>query len=139
MILLAVSSAWAAAADHIRVIDPYVRPLAPGQHVTAGYFELRSDDTVGHALVAVRTPIASSVELHTIVSEGGVLQMRPIAKVEIPANGTATLAPTGNHLMIFGVDSLATGQQVSLTLAFEDGSSVTVTAPVQMLAPALLR
>jgi copper(I)-binding protein len=139
MTLLLVLNAWAGAADHIRVVDPYVRPLAPGQHVTAGYFLLESTDTVAHALIGVSSPIASAVELHTIVDEGGVKEMRPIPKVEIPAGGRATLAPTGNHLMIFGVESLAAGQTTALTLRFEDGTTITVQAPVQMLAPALVR
>jgi copper(I)-binding protein len=64
--------------------------------------------------------------------------MRPKAGgVTIPAGGTHDLVPGGDHLMLMDLTTpLRPGADVSLTLAFADGSTLPVIAQVREFAGA---
>jgi len=73
-----------------------------------------------------------------MVMEGDVMRMRRVDAIDIPAGGAASLAPGGDHLMIFGVkaEDLADGE-MALTLTFADGATLPITLPVLDTAPDL--
>lgn len=48
-------------------------------------------------LVAAESPVAGKVELHTMSMDGGVMKMRPLEKIELPARKTVNLRPGGYH------------------------------------------
>ena len=78
---------------------------------------------------------AARVEIHTMLREDGMMRMRPVDRVEIPAGGSAALAPGGNHLMLFDVDATRAGTLVEVELLFEDGTRLPVTLPVRRTPP----
>ncbi|MEG8019573.1 copper chaperone PCu(A)C [Sphingomonas sp. LR55] len=55
--------------------------------------------------------------------DGGVMRMRQLVDgLAVPAGGTATLAPSGNHIMLIGLKSpLKAGERVPATLRFARG------------------
>lgn len=60
-----------------------------------------------------------------------MMEMEKIEGVVVPPRGAAVLEPGGNHIMLFGVSNpLAEGEEVTLTLRFDDQSTRTVTAEV---------
>jgi hypothetical protein len=134
--LAAAPGAWAAgAADRIEVHEPSVRAVPSGQDQTGAYMKLRNADQKDHALVKAASPAARSVELHTVVDEGGMKMMRPVAKMDVKAGAETELRPGGLHIMLIGLTRpLAEGASVPLTLTFEDGSSKQVSAPVRAIA-----
>ncbi len=78
-------------------------------------------------LVGAETPAAKRVELHKHVHEGGVMMMRRLEAIDIPAGGEAALEPGGDHLMLFRLEAgLKTGSTFPLTLLFEKTGAVTV-------------
>ncbi|MCK5665218.1 MAG: copper chaperone PCu(A)C, partial [Thiotrichaceae bacterium] len=78
--------------------------------------------------------ISKVVELHTHTHENGMMMMRQVEKMDIPANGETTLQPGGLHIMLIGLhNELQLDQKVSLTLEFEDGSSKEIEAPVRKI------
>lgn len=86
-------------------------------------------------LVGAESPAAERIELHTHVHEGGVMMMRRVEALNVPAGGEAALEPGGNHLMLFGLkDGLKTGGSFPLTLIFEKAGPVTVEVRVAPLA-----
>lgn len=119
------------AADHISVADPYVRMAPPGQNVTAAYLVLKNADARDHRLVKADSPAAKVVELHTHISEGGVMKMRPVKDIEIKAKGETALKPGGLHIMLIDVKPMHEGESVPLNLQFEDGSSKKIDATVR--------
>lgn len=122
----------AKASDTVTVVDPHVRALPPGSKVTAAYFVLENSGTAPHALVRAASPVAESVELHAVFTEGGLTSMRPVERFDIPAGGRATLEPSGNHVMLIGVTQpVDAGRTVPLTLTFADGSETSLDAPVR--------
>jgi len=95
-------------------------------------FENKSD--TNHAVINASSPVSKVVELHTHTNEDGMMKMRRIEKIDIPAQGSTTLKPGGLHIMLIGLhDDLKMDQKVSLTLEFEDGSKTTIEAPVRKI------
>lgn len=118
--------------DVINVNDPYVRAVPPGQPNSAAFMMLQNTDSVGHAVVNAYSPVSKVVELHTHIHEGGMMKMRRIEKIDVPANGMTELKPGGLHVMLIGLkQELKPGQMVPVTLEFEDGSKKSFEAPVR--------
>ena len=86
-------------------------------------------------LVGAESPAAERVEIHTHVHEGGVMMMRRVDAIDVPAGGEAALEPGGDHLMLFGLKGkLSPGDTFPLTLLFEKAGPVTVEVRVAPLA-----
>ncbi|HEY1015512.1 MAG TPA: copper chaperone PCu(A)C, partial [Herpetosiphonaceae bacterium] len=86
-------------------------------------------------LVKAESPVAGTVELHTVEDQNGVMAMRPVAAIEIPAQGSAELKPGGFHVMLIDVQrELRAGDTFTVTLTFEQAGAVTV--PVTVRDPA---
>jgi periplasmic copper chaperone A len=136
-VLLALASLAALAGDGaIGVSDPYARAVPPGQPNSGVFMTLTNDSTKPHALVSATSPAAKTVELHTHVQENGMMRMRRIERIEIPAGGRTVLAPGGLHVMLIGLtQDLKPGANVDLSLTFDDGSEIRVEAPVRQIRP----
>lgn len=128
---------WAQAAEPVTVDHAWVRATMPGQKVGAAYMDLQSAGDA--ALTSASSPVAESVEIHTMSMQQGVMQMRMLDKLPLPAGKTVQLAPGGVHLMLFGLKQpLQQGTQVALVLHFQyaDGKTgrLQVSAPVKAVA-----
>ncbi len=122
------------AADAVSVTDPYVRAVPPGQPNSAAFMQLTNQSDADHTLVAAESTVAQAVELHTHVMEEGMMKMRRIEKIDLPAGQEVALQPGGLHIMLIGLNQeLQPDAQVALTLVFEDGSKSEIQAPVRML------
>ncbi|MCA9518285.1 MAG: copper chaperone PCu(A)C [Myxococcales bacterium] len=122
----------AAPAAKIEVVDPYVRLMPPGAPNTAAFMELRNPTDAEIRLVAAENGYSKRTELHTHTMEGGVMKMRQVPFIAVPARGSVKLAPGGLHIMMLEVPRpLAEGEVVALTLRFDDGSSAVVKAPAR--------
>lgn len=127
--------AGAARGESVTVKDAWVRAPAPGQKVAGAYMELVSRTNM--VLTAVASPAAASVELHRTSMEGGVMRMRPVARIELPAGKAVKLAPGGLHIMLVDLrQPLKPGDRVQLTLTVEragvaNRSTVTIEAEVR--------
>ncbi|MBA5764857.1 copper chaperone PCu(A)C, partial [Vibrio sp. 404] len=83
------------------------------------------------SLVAASTPAARVAELHNHVDVDGVMQMRRVEAVPVPANASVSLAPGGYHLMLIDLAApLHEGDEVTLSLTFDDGQTLELEAPV---------
>jgi copper(I)-binding protein len=121
-------------AEGIMVNDPYVRAVPPGQPNSASFMVLHNMGKQGSALTAASSPAAEVVELHTHTMEEGMMRMRKVEKIDLPAGEVVKLQPGGLHVMLIGLkQKLVPDEKVLLTLMFEDGSSLQVDAPVRKL------
>lgn len=69
---------------------------------------------------AVASPAAASVELHSTSLEEGVMRMRLVARIELPAGKTVKLARGGLHVMLVDIKQpLKPGDRVPLTLTVQ--------------------
>lgn len=84
------------------------------------------------ALIAFRSESCKTPELHTHIHDNGMMRMRQVERIDIPAAGTTVLEPGGFHLMFIDlVAPLAEGEMVKATLVFEKAGEVEVTLPVK--------
>src|SRR5687767_1644133 len=97
MLVLAPPAAAGEAERSVKVANAWVRAPAPGQKTAGAYVELTSDRDA--ALVGAGSPAAARVEMHSSSVEGGVMRMRALPRIELPAGRTVKLAPGAIHLM----------------------------------------
>ena len=108
----------ASTGSSVRIADAWVRAPAPGQKTAGAYVELTSDRDA--AIVAAGSPAAARVEMHSTTTEGGVMRMRALPRIELPAGKTVKLAPGAIHLMLIDVKQpLKPGDKVQLTLSVQ--------------------
>ena len=140
--VVAASLVAAAAALHAATVDlviahPRAREAPPGARTAAVYLAIDNRGAAADRLVAARSPRAAAVELHTMSTDAGVMRMRQVADVRIPARGRVDLAPGGLHLMMVDPSpALRAGERVPLTLTFERAGAVAVEVEVEPLRPA---
>ena len=83
-------------------------------------------------LLSASSPAAKKAELHTMEMAGMVMKMRPIAGLDIPAGQPVALKPSGEHIMLIGLQQpLREGQSFTLTLNFEKAGARTVSVAVE--------
>lgn len=118
------AAALAHAADPVAVSNAWARATAPGQEVGAAYMELKSAADL--TLSGVESTAADSVEIHRMSMNNGVMEMRMLQTLELPAGELVKLEPGGFHLMLFDLKKpLKTGENVAFTLHFKDSNSKT--------------
>lgn len=131
--LLPISLFWIAsavmAADAVQVTDAWARATVPGQKVAGAYMQIVS--AVDAKLVGVGSPVAGSAEVHWMKMEGGIMRMRAIDALDLPAGEVVELAPGGYHIMLFGLKQpLTAGERLALTLEFETSAGGKLQVPV---------
>ena len=106
------------AAD-VKVDAPWVRGTVAGQKATGAFMSITAGDG-GAALVSASSPVAGVVELHTMSMEDGVMRMRPVPKIDLPAGKAVELKPGGYHVMLMDLKQpLKSGEMVPITLKVE--------------------
>jgi copper(I)-binding protein len=133
-LVLAVAPTVALA--QVAVADPWVRGTVAGQRATGAFMKLTP--AADQKLVAAASPVAKIVEIHEMAMDGGVMKMRAIPKLDLPAGKATELKPGGYHVMLMALDrTLAEGEIVPITLTFEDAAgkrqTVEIKAPVKPL------
>jgi len=102
----------------VSVKDAWVRGTVAGQMATGAFMELKSSDTA--ALLSVSSPVAGTVEVHEMSMDKGVMKMRAVPKLDLPAGKAVTLKPGSYHIMLMDLKQpLKKGDSVSLTLKVE--------------------
>lgn len=116
---VAVEKAWARA--------------TPGKAKNGGaYLMIANTGAAGDRLVAAAADVAERVEIHTHLNDNGVMRMRKVEGVDVPAGGTVMLKPGGYHIMFLGLNKpLVKGGSFPLTLTFEKAGKQTVQVQIQ--------
>jgi periplasmic copper chaperone A len=109
------------AAAAVTATDAWVRGTVPAQRTTGAFVTLHSTEDA--KLVGVASPIAKSVQIHESEMANGVMRMKAVDFVALPAGKRVELQPGGYHVMLLGlVRPLGAGDSVALTLTLEDKS-----------------
>jgi copper(I)-binding protein len=79
----------------------------------------------------VQTSVGGTVQLRAPVARhAGVLTMRTVREIPIPANSMTLLNPDSFHLLITGAGTMRDGKDITLRLTFANAGTVTVLAMV---------
>jgi len=119
----------------ITVTDVWMRQPAEGQTRTATYGTITNNGDTDVTLVAASVPFDATVEIHeTIMGDDGAMQMQEVPEgFVVPAGGSFTLEPGGPHIMLIDIDPVDIAGTIDVTMVFDDGTEVTVGAPVRPL------
>lgn len=127
--------AFTAAAADLAIEQPWAR-ATPGRAPTgAAYLTLVNRGKDDDKLLAAASPVAGKVELHgsqAAAGHGGhVMEMRPVAEVEVKAGQSVVFKPDGLHVMLVGLKApLKEGERFPLTLRFAKAGEVKIEVPV---------
>ena len=126
LVTFAVAAQTGTPASSLEISGAWLRAAKPKQ-VTGGYVLLENRSESAVALTAVRSPIAKTIELHSMNERDGVMRMVRVEKITVPPRGKVALEPGGYHLMLFELTRvLAPGDRVTLTLVFDNGREMDV-------------
>lgn len=146
------------AAAEVEVDDAWIRPVTDltASDRSAAYVVI-TGGSEDDALVAASVPadVAGTVEIHeTVAAEepsdssmatttsmgqgmddggtSGMMEMREVEEIAVPADATVELEPGGFHVMLLDVQrELTPGETIELTLTFEVAGEMTVQAEVR--------
>lgn len=125
-----------AAHQAIAITNSWARETAPAQVNGGGFLTITNKSDAADRLISAASPVAPTVQLHTMSMDGGVMRMRELPDgIPVPAQSVIELKPGSLHIMFIGVKApLKPGQTVSLTLRFEKAGMVKVAMPVRAIA-----
>jgi copper(I)-binding protein len=120
-----------AAESGIKIEGAFARASAGPVRNGAAYLTITNTGGAADRLIGAEADVSTRVELHTHRKEGEVMRMRKVEAIDVPAGGTATLQPGGNHVMFMGLkEPLKEGESFPLTLMFETAGSIEVMVTV---------
>jgi copper(I)-binding protein len=119
--------------NDISVSDAWVQAMPPSQTTSAAYMTIANNSPKEVVLVSATSDIAGTTEIHQMSDMNGMMNMAMVANVHIPAQGKVTLKPGGYHIMLIDLKNpVNKGDIVPITLHFQDGGMVEVTAQAKL-------
>lgn len=119
----------AAAAASIELGTAYVEiPGSGAGDITQAFLVIRNNGPADR-LVSARTSVGGRVTFRS-PSRDGDTTMRTVPDIGIPADALLRLSPDGSHLVITGPGPMKGGTQITLTLVFAQGGTMSVPAMV---------
>jgi periplasmic copper chaperone A len=122
----------------IEIEHPWARATPKGATVGAGYMTISNKGAEADRLVGGSVAFARRFEIHSMITEQGVMKMREVKDgLEIKAGETVQLKPGGYHVMFVDLkEPLAQGDHVKVTLTFAKAGTIDVEYPVEAMGAA---
>lgn len=133
LMLAAAGAALAgdAKVGNLQIVGAWARASAGPAQNGAAFMTITNAGGEPDKLLAAAAAIAATTELHTHLQDGGVMRMRQVPAIELPAGQTVAMQPGGYHVMFMGLNSpLKQGTSFPLTLTFEKAGEVAVEVAV---------
>jgi periplasmic copper chaperone A len=116
--------------------DAWTRPTLKGTRTGAVYVMLANRSAAVDHLVGVSTPAAERAEVHEDVTANGVMSMKPVPDLALPAGTSIAIEPGRYHIMLVGLKApLSAGETFPLTLSFATAARLEVTVAVTRTPP----
>lgn len=115
-------------AGDLRIEHPYATPTLPGQTTGAVYFRaIENTGAQPDELLAARTTVAATAELHHMEMAGDVMRMRALPTIVLPPqtelrlrHGSGAQPGGSDHIMLRGLKApLKDGDRFALVLTFK--------------------
>ena len=110
----------------LRISQAHARATVPGQSSAAVYLTIQNTGTSADELLVVKSPAATTANLHSMAMNGNVMQMREVDRITVAPGAAATMAAGhGYHVMLSGLrHPLVAGQKIALFLTFKHSGVV---------------
>ncbi|HQC86197.1 MAG TPA: copper chaperone PCu(A)C [Rhodoferax sp.] len=126
--------AHGSAKGDLLIDHPYAVPSLKGVANGSAYVRgIKNKGATADRLLGASTAVAERVEVHRMVTEGGVMRMREVGGIDLPPGETTSLRHGGQyHLMLMKLKRpLNEGDRFDLTLEFQRAGNQTVNVWVQ--------
>lgn len=121
----------ATSAENMTVEQCWVR-LLPNHLPSAGYFVIHNHGKEAVEVLAAATPSYDNVMLHETIEEDGMMKMKMVESLSVPAQGRLDFKPGGLHAMFEQPTAvLQVGDVMPLELLFEGNKKLSVTCTVK--------
>ncbi len=119
----------------LEIGHPWTRATPPSARVAGGFLKITNRGSSPDRLLSATFEGASSVEVHEMAHENGVMKMRELPKgLEIKPGETVELKPGGFHLMFMGLKGqLVEKQRPKGILVFEKAGRIEVEFAVESM------
>ncbi|WP_017599437.1 copper chaperone PCu(A)C [Nocardiopsis lucentensis] len=126
-------AADATAADGFEITDPWIKAVTQDEGMTGVFGEITNSSQSELTVVAAEADGADMVQLHEGTLEGADASMSEMeGGFVVPAGGSYPLEPGGDHIMLMELTrDLAAGDELTVTVEFEDGSTTTFDAAIR--------
>jgi copper(I)-binding protein len=115
-----LSVSFAGYASDIETSGGWIRATAPGQDQAGADLSIISKQSA--TIIGASSPACNAVQLHTMKGENGMMRMREVNAIELPAGKRVNLRESGYHLMLIGLKApLKEGETVPVTLSIKVG------------------
>lgn len=112
-------AATAVSEHQLQVHDAWIRATVTGQKATGAFMQLQPGEAM--KLVGARSPLTPVVEVHEMAVIDGVMKMRHLPELALPAGHTTELKPGGYHIMLMDLKApVQAGSVIPLTLELQD-------------------
>ena len=117
-------------ATGLEIGPAWSRATPQGAANGAAFMTIRNTGMADDRLVGVDLEGGKRTEVHETTSVDGIMRMRQIGEIIIPAGATVELKPGGLHIMVMGLEKpVEAGSVVKGTLVFEKAGRVVVMFP----------
>lgn len=114
------------------VIEDAWSPQAPPGRMMAGFMQLENQGNEQIVLTHGESARFGRIEIHTMRMDDGVMRMRKLESLDVPAGETVDLRPGGLHLMLMQPEGrFELGDHFELDLIDADGRRWPVTLEVR--------
>lgn len=122
----------AAPEERIIIKEAWVQVSPIPGRPAAAYLVIENNQDIIDYLVAAESPAAEKLALHQTRRAQGVMRMRRIDNLEVPAKGIFALRPGEHHLMFLNtIDDLASKSSILLRLHFKNAGWIEATVAVR--------
>lgn len=127
-----VNSAFASTGDNdqsakVLIESSFARESIPGTPISSAYMAIKNTSTKDLRLISATSSVSDRIEIHQHTMTDGLMRMRQVKYVDIPAKDIVLFQPSGLHLMIFDLKQpLKAKEKISITLHFDNQSSIDV-------------
>lgn len=132
---------WAAAlmvvghlaqAGAIEIHDGVIGETPPGQTVAGAHFTITNTAGTDCVLTGASSEVSPRVLLHGHTDDNGVMRMRPLDSLPVPAGTTLDSRDAGFHLMLHDLEGgVAAGDTVDIVLEFDGCGQISAPFSVQ--------
>jgi len=125
--LSCASAVLAADAQPISVENPYARAVPPTARNSGAFMLIRNNSDQDRKVVSAKSDVSEITELHNHIHDNGVMRMRRVDAIDVPAHGSVELKPGSYHVMLINLKQpLKPQDPVHIDLTLDDGSTVPV-------------
>ena len=134
LVAIVLSAMSGSAFAELIVENAHIRESIPGAPNSAAFMILKNTSAQDVVLTSATSELARATELHNHINDNGVMRMREVSEIVIPAGQSVQLKPGGLHVMFMGLATpLKQGEQGSFTLVDQSGQEYPVQAPVKKI------